>query len=161
MSEASDLSHLDDDGRARMVDVGDKPITHREAVAEARVLFPAGIFAEVLAGNLPKGGVIEPARLAGIQAAKRTSDWIPLCHPLPLDEVKVDVQPLTDETGFRVLCSARATARTGVEMEAMVGASAAALTVYDMTKALSKAIRIDSLRLLRKSGGKSGPWQAQ
>ena len=145
-----------------MVDVGSKPVTAREAVAEATVRFPAEAFARILEGDLPKGGLIETARLAGIQAAKRTAEWIPLCHLLPLDGVEVEVSRLDEaETALRVRCTARAQARTGVEMEAMVGASAAALVLYDMAKALSKAIRIEEVRLLRKSGGKSGEWQAQ
>ncbi|RMH03541.1 MAG: cyclic pyranopterin monophosphate synthase MoaC [Planctomycetota bacterium] len=142
-----------------MVDVGDKEPTRREAEAEARVVFPARAFARLLDGDLPKGGVVEPARLAGIQAAKRTADLVPLCHPLPLEEVAVEIEPLPAERALRVRCRARATARTGVEMEAMCGAAGAALTVYDMTKALDKGIRIQGLRLLRKSGGRSGPWR--
>lgn len=156
------LSHLDAAGRAAMVDVGGKPVTEREAEAEALVLYPAAAYARICAGDLPKGGIVEPARLAGIQAAKRTAEWIPLCHVLPLDAVEVAVEPLSDgRTGLRVRCTARARARTGVEMEAMVGAAAAALTLYDMTKAVAREARIEGLRLLRKSGGKSGPWSAQ
>jgi len=144
-----------------MVDVGEKPETRRRAEAEARVCFPPEVFARVLSGDLPKGGVIEPARLAGVQAAKRTADWIPLCHPLPLDCVEVEIEPGSPEDGFlRVRCQARATSRTGVEMEALVGACAAALTVYDMTKALARGIHIEGIRLLSKSGGRSGDWTA-
>jgi len=153
------LSHLDDQGRARMVDVGRKPVTLREAEAEARVVFPAGAYARLLDGDLPKGGVVEPARLAGIQAAKRTAELIPLCHPLALDRVEVEITAQEAERALVVRCTAQAEGRTGVEMEAMTGAAGAALTVYDMTKALDKGIRIEGLRLLRKSGGKSGPWR--
>ncbi len=157
--ESPDLSHLDPQGRARMVDVGGKAVTRREAEAEAWVVFPAAAFARLLDGDLPKGGVVEPARLAGIQAAKRTSELIPLCHPLALDSVEIEIEAREAELALRVRCVARAEARTGVEMEAMVGAAGAALTVYDMTKALDKGIRIEGLRLRRKSGGKSGPWR--
>lgn len=162
MSKPFDLSHLDEAGRPRMVDVGGKTAGRREAEAEALVVFPEEVFARVLAGDLPKGGLRDAVRLAGIQAAKRTSEWIPLCHPLALDHVEVDLEALEEgRPGLRIRCRAVATARTGVEMEALVGAAAAALTVYDMTKALSKAIRIEQVRLLRKTGGKSGTWQAQ
>lgn len=144
-----------------MVDVGGKPVTRRSAEAEARVHFPPEVFARVLSGDLPKGGVIEPARLAGVQGAKRTADWIPLCHPLPLDCVELEIQPgSSDDACLRIRCRAQATSRTGVEMEALVGVCAAALTLYDMTKALSKAIRIEGIRLLSKSGGRSGNWKA-
>ncbi|TAH38497.1 MAG: cyclic pyranopterin monophosphate synthase MoaC [Planctomycetota bacterium] len=162
MREPGEWTHLDADQRARMVDVGSKAATVREAEAEALVLYPDDAYARILSGSLPKGGIVEPARLAGIMAAKRASEWIPLCHPLPLDAVEVAVDPLSDgRPGLRVRCCARATARTGVEMEAMVGAAAAALTLYDMTKSLARGARIEGLRLLRKSGGKSGAWQAQ
>ncbi len=155
-------SHLDAEGRARMVDVGDKAVTRREAVAEAWVRFPAAVFARVLAGDLPKGGLVETARLAGVQAAKRTAELVPLCHLLPLDAVDVEVAPDPDGAPrLRVRCTARATARTGVEMEALVGASLAALTLYDMTKALDHGIVVEGVRLVRKSGGKSGTWRAQ
>ena len=155
-------SHLDPEGAPHMVDVGDKAVTDRQAEAEAWVVFPAAAFAKVCAGELPKGGLAEVARLAGVQAAKRTAEWIPLCHVLPLDAVEVSVEPAPDgRAALQVRCRARAMARTGVEMEAMVGAAAAALTVYDMTKALDKGIRIEGLRLLRKSGGRSGRWEAQ
>lgn len=161
MSPAPDSSHLDARGRARMVDVGGKQASAREAEAEALVLFPEAVFARIQSGDLPKGGLEEPARLAGILAAKRTSEWIPLCHSVPLDAVEVVLEPLPERSALRIRCTARAVARTGVEMEAMVGAAAAALTVYDMTKALARGARIEGLRLLRKAGGKSGPWQAQ
>ncbi len=160
MSESPSWSHLDAAGRSCMVDVGDKAPTRREAIAEARVLFPEAVFRALLDGGLPKGGVQEPARLAGIQAAKRTSEWIPLCHPLPLELVEVELEPEPDRLSLRIRCRARATARTGVEMEALVGASAAALCIYDMTKALDKGVTIQELRLLRKSGGRSGVWES-
>ncbi len=145
-----------------MVDVGGKEAGRREAEAEALVRFPPAAFRALMEGRGPKGAVIEVARLAGIQAAKRTADLIPLCHPLALDAV--DVRIAADASGapvLRVRCTASVHARTGVEMEAMVGAAVAALTVYDMTKALDKGISLEAVRLVRKSGGKSGPWAAQ
>jgi cyclic pyranopterin monophosphate synthase len=162
MSEGFELSHLDESGQSRMVDVGDKQPSRREALAESRVRYPEAAFQKVVAGELPKGGIVEPARIAGIQAAKRTSDLIPMCHPLGLDHVEVKV---TAESGGEpvlvVECLCRTSGRTGVEMEAMVGASVAALTLYDMCKALDKGICIESTRLLAKSGGKSGRWTSQ
>ena len=145
-----------------MVDVGDKSVTRREAEAEALVRYPSQAFQAVLAGEVPKGGVVEPARLAGLMAAKRTSDLIPMCHQVALDGVEVDIVPHADgDPVLQVRCRAWTSARTGVEMEAMVGASVAALTLYDMTKALDKGIRLENVRLIRKSGGKSGTWEAQ
>lgn len=146
---------------ARMVDVGGKPTTDREALAEAVVRFPAGLLERVLRGDGPKGPVLEVARVAGIQGAKRTGELIPMCHPLGLDLVEVRFESVAgDPDRLRVLCRARCSGRTGVEMEAMTGASLAALCVYDMTKAASKGIEVERLRLLRKSGGKSGEWAA-
>ncbi len=162
MEADPELSHLDGQGRSSMVDVGGKEITRREAEAEARVCFPSSVFDQILAGALPKGGLIEPARLAGIQATKRTAELIPLCHPLGLDVAEVSVERAPDEVPELIVrCICRTSGRTGVEMEAMTGAAVAALTLYDMTKALHKGIRIEGLRLLRKSGGKSGEWTAQ
>lgn len=162
MESESGLSHLDADGRSSMVDVGGKPVSQREAIAEARVCFPAEAFAQILAGELPKGGLIEPARIAGIQATKRTSELIPLCHPLGLDLAEIEIERAAEGIPELVVrCICRTSGRTGVEMEAMTGAAVAALTLYDMSKALHKGIRIEGLRLLRKSGGKSGEWTAQ
>jgi cyclic pyranopterin phosphate synthase len=161
MSQSSPLSHVDSQGRAVMVDVGGKEETHRQATASAQVLFPEGLLARVMDGDLPKGAVVEVARIAGIQAAKRTADLIPMCHPLILDTVEVRMIPDTNENVLEIQCTCKMTGKTGVEMEAMVGASLAALTIYDMTKAMSKGISIQETRLLRKSGGKSGPWTAQ
>jgi len=162
LPENQQLSHVDASGRSHMVDVGGKQPTRREAVAEARVKFSQESFQRILEGDLPKGGIIEPARLAGLMAAKRTSDLIPLCHPLALEQVEVTIAPAPDgATALVVRCTCRLTAKTGVEMEAMTGASVAALTLYDMTKALDKGIRIEAVRLIRKSGGKSGEWTAQ
>jgi cyclic pyranopterin phosphate synthase len=143
-----------------MVDVGAKAVTERAALARARVRFPAGLLRGVLAGGGPKGPVTEVARIAGIQAAKRTSEWIPLCHPLPLDHVDVEFEELDGDL-LEVRCRAACSARTGVEMEALVGASAAALTVVDMTKALSPAIAIERVELVEKRGGRRGTWRRE
>ena len=155
---AGELSHVAIDGsHARMVDVGSKPVTAREALAHALVRFPPGVLARVLAGGGPKGPITEVARVAGVLAAKRTPEWIPMCHVLPLDQVEIAFESAGDV--LEVRCTVRCTARTGVEMEALVGASAAALTVYDMTKALDHSITIERIELLSKSGGKSGSWR--
>lgn len=162
MSDNRPLSHLEEDGGSRMVDVGAKPVTRRTAEAEAVVRYPQEAFDLVLAGKVPKGGIVEPARVAGILAAKKTSELIPMCHGLALDVVQVHVDPLADGSpGLRVRCSVAMEGRTGVEMEAMVGAAVAALTLYDMTKALDKGIVLENVRLLEKTGGKSGRWKAQ
>lgn len=145
---------------ARMVDVGAKAASARSACARARVRFPAGVLARVLAGAGPKGPIEDVARIAGIQAAKRTSEWIPLCHPLPLDHVELSFERAAPDV-LEVRCRASCTARTGVEMEALVGASAAALCVYDMCKALSKEIAIERVELIEKSGGASGEWRRE
>ncbi len=158
---ADDLSHLRraaEGFESRMVDVGGKAQTEREAIARARVRFPAGVLAVVLEGGGPKGPVTEVARTAGILAAKRTSEWIPMCHVLPLNVVDVAFEPVEADV-LEIRCRVTCTGRTGVEMEALVGASAAALTVYDMVKALDHGIRIEAVELLAKRGGKSGPWQ--
>lgn len=154
------LSHVQADAfgsRARMVDVGKKPVEERSAVARAWVRFPGGLRDAALAGLGPKGPIVEVARCAGILAAKRTSELIPLCHSLALDQVEIAIEPLESDR-LEVRCRARTTARTGVEMEALTGAALAALTVYDMTKALDKGIQIERLELLEKTGGKSGGW---
>ena len=140
-----------------MVDVGGKEVSQRQATAEARVVFPNEAWAELMRGGNPKGGVVEPAKIAGIQAAKRTADLIPMCHPLLIDKVSVEIEASQNNT-LVVRCTVRVSGKTGVEMEAMTGASIAALTVYDMTKALSKGICLEKVRLLEKSGGKSGEW---
>ena len=152
----SPLSHTGPAG-ARMVDVGGKPLTARRAVAAARVLMTPATRALALSGGGPKGAVLETARLAGIQAAKRTSELIPLCHPLPLDSVDVRIEP-EGEDALAVTAVAQATWRTGVEMEALTAAAVAALTLIDMLKAAEKTLVVSDLRLLEKSGGKSGPW---
>jgi len=158
--ESKSLSHLTDGPQpeARMVDVGDKPVSERCAIARARIVFPPGMLDSVLAGAAPKGPIRETARAAGILAAKRTGDLIPMCHPLGLDHVQIDFDVVAPDT-LEVRCKASNRGRTGVEMESLVGTALAALTVYDMTKALEKGIRIESLELVEKSGGKSGTWR--
>ncbi len=155
---AAKLSHVDERGRARMVGVGDKPVTHRVCIARGEVRMAAETLGAIAEGRIPKGDVLLTARLAGIQAAKRTDEWIPLCHTLPLDGVEIALTP--DAAGSRVVIEARveAHARTGVEMEALVAVSAAGLTVYDMCKAIDRSISIGGIELVSKSGGKSGAW---
>lgn len=152
------LSHIDGEGRARMVDVSAKDETIREAIAEVRVVMSPETLALIEAGGVAKGDVLAVARVAGIMAAKRTGELIPLCHPLPVDAVDVDFDSEPAAGVLRIRTRARTRARTGVEMEAMTAASVAALTVYDMCKAAEKGIRIEGLCLLEKHGGKSGSW---
>jgi cyclic pyranopterin phosphate synthase len=155
---AGELSHLDAKGRAQMVDVGEKPITRRVCVARGEVRMAPATLARISEGTLPKGDVLATARLAGIQAAKRTDEWIPLCHSLPLDAVEIELTP--DAARSRVVIQARARAhwRTGVEMEALVAVSAAGLTIYDMCKAIDRGMTLGDVQLVSKSGGKSGKW---
>ena len=155
----SDLTHLDESHRARMVDVGDKPATERRAVARARVRVSPQTARAVQAGDAPKGDVIGTARIAGIQAAKRTSDLIPLCHPLGLTFVGVDGEVDGDHGEITLTSEARTTGPTGVEMEALTAAAVAALTVYDMVKGLERGAEIAEVVLLEKSGGRSGEWR--
>jgi cyclic pyranopterin phosphate synthase len=160
MTESSGgLSHIDESGKARMVDVGGKDITERVAVAGCEVHMQQATFDLIKSGGFDKGDVLGVARIAGVMAAKKTSDLIPLCHPIALTQLTIDFDDLDDGIGLSVTSTARSMGRTGVEMEALTGASIAALTVYDMCKAVDRAIRIDGLRLLSKSGGKSGDWQ--
>lgn len=160
-SEAKKLTHLDADGRAEMVDVGSKPETERVAVAEGAVIMGAETLEAILHGNMKKGDVVAVARLAGIMAAKRTHELIPLCHPLALTKVAVDIEPDDSLPGLRVRSMARVTGKTGVEMEALTAASVACLTIYDMAKALDRNMTITGLRLLEKMGGQSGSWRAE
>jgi cyclic pyranopterin phosphate synthase len=152
----SDLSHVDDTGAVRMVDVGGKPLSRRRAVARASVRMAAETAKRL--GELPKGDALATAQLAGIMAAKRTSDLIPLCHPLPLTDLVVTVTPDRAAGLLRVRAEAATTAQTGVEMEALTAASVAALTIYDMVKGVEKGVEIRSVRLVSKTGGKSGDW---
>jgi cyclic pyranopterin phosphate synthase len=153
-----ELTHLDDEGTARMVDVGAKEVTARRAVAQAVVRMSPQTAAVVAAGDAPKGDVLGVARIAGVQAAKRTGELIPLCHPIALDHVDVDAQLDADAGTVTLIATAGVTARTGVEMEAMTAAAVAALTVYDMVKGLERGVSIEAVELLRKSGGRSGEW---
>lgn len=153
------LTHLDAAGEARMVDVGGKPETERRAVAEARLRMSAETAAALERGDGPKGDVLGPARIAGIAAAKRCGDLIPLAHPLPLSYADVAGTVDAEAGTIRLVAEARCVGRTGVEMEAMCAASVAALTVYDMAKALERGIEIEAVRLLVKSGGKGGEWR--
>ena len=147
----SELTHLDEHGTARMVDVGDKPATDRRAVARALVRMSPETAAKVLAGDAPKGDVLGTARIAGILAAKRTGELIPLCHPLGLDHVQVDVAHDPELPGVRVTATTRVTGRTGVEMEALTAVAVACLTVYDMAKAVDRGMVIEDVRLVSKS----------
>lgn len=153
----SRLTHVDAEGRARMVDVGNKPVTSRRAIASGKLAMSAATLQLVLDGNLPKGNVVEVARIAGIQAAKRTADLIPLCHPLPLEHVDVEIEAAED--GLVVIATAATRSNTGVEMEALTAASVALLTLYDMCKAVDKGMRIVEVRLDEKDGGRSGTWR--
>jgi cyclic pyranopterin phosphate synthase len=148
------LTHLDDAGRPRMVDVSAKGETWREAVAKGRIWLLPQTLQLIATGQVAKGDVMTTARLAGIMAAKRTPELIPLCHPIPLTDVEVEVTPLED--GLEITATVRTVARTGVEMEALVAVTVAALTIYDMVKAVDRSARIGDVRLVRKSGGKSG-----
>ena len=150
------LSHVDEAGRIRMVDVGDKSQTVREAVAAGRITVNAAALRAIRAGNVKKGDPLQTARLAGIVAAKRTSDLIPLCHPLQLSHVDVDIR--LEKDGYTIEARVRTTGRTGVEMEALTAVAVAALTIYDMLKALDKTMVIGDIRLLEKRGGRSGEY---
>ena len=155
----SELTHLDEDGRASMVDVGHKDTTSREAVAEGSVTMAPATLAAIRDGAVPKGDVLSSARIAGIMAAKRTPDLIPLCHPLPLTKISVEFEIDEQESRVVIVATVRCNGRTGVEMEALTAVSVAALTIYDMAKALEKRMTIGDVRLLEKRGGKSGDWQ--
>ncbi|MGJ5618715.1 cyclic pyranopterin monophosphate synthase MoaC [Sulfitobacter sp. MF3-043] len=154
------LTHFDAKGDAHMVDVSDKAVTARIAVAENHIKMRQETFDIITEGRAKKGDVLGVARLAGIMAAKRTADLIPLCHPLPITSVAVDLIPDADLPGIRITATVKTTGQTGVEMEALTAASVAALTVYDMTKAVDKAMEIGGLRVVLKDGGKSGRFEA-
>ena len=156
--DAGSLTHLDAEGRARMVDVSAKPATAREATAAARVAMRPDTLRLILAGTMPKGDVFAAARIAGIMAAKRTAELIPLCHPLPIAAGAVTLAPERDGEGVAIEATVRTTGPTGVEMEALTAASVAALTLYDMCKAVDRHMRIEALRVVRKAGGRSGEW---
>ena len=155
----SGLTHLDSQGHARMVDVGGKAETARVAIARGRIRMTPATLAAIREGDAPKGDVLAAARIAGIMAAKKTGELIPLCHPLALDAVAVEFAFVPD--GVEVTATASLTGRTGVEMEALTAVSIALLTIYDMAKAVDRGMRIENIRLLEKSGGKSGHWLAE
>lgn len=155
----TDFSHLDGEGRAQMVDISDKAVTRRTAVAEGFLSADAALITRLMSGDLPKGDVFAAARLAGIMAAKRTSDLIPLCHPLALAQVEIDFEPAAADK-LRLVAAVKTTGRTGVEMEALTAVTVAALTLYDMAKAVDKSIVLGPFRLLEKTGGKSGAYHA-
>jgi cyclic pyranopterin phosphate synthase len=154
------LSHLDEQGAARMVDVSNKPASEREATAEAVIVLSGEAFAAVVSGDAPKGDVLAVARIAGIMAAKKTPELIPLCHTIPLAKADIAFEMLAERHAIRIVATAKTVAQTGVEMEALTAAGIAALTIYDMTKAIDKSAVIESIRLLTKSGGKSGRYVA-
>ena len=155
------LSHVDDEGRVRMVGVGHKPATERVAVAKGEVRMKPETLHLIAEGKVPKGNVLTTAQIAGIMAAKRTHELIPLCHPLPLTKVDVDFEVDSEKSRIEITATARCTGRTGVEMEALTAVSVAALTIYDMAKAVEKTIEIGQIRLLSKAGGKSGAWRIE
>lgn len=159
----SKLTHLDDSGAAHMVDVGGKAATARRAVASGRITISADALAAIREGNAPKGDVLATARIAGIMAAKRTGELIPLCHPLGLEAVTIDFafEDASDSWAIRATATASLTGKTGVEMEAMTAVSVALLTIYDMAKAIDKGMVIEGVRLIAKTGGKSGDWKAE
>ena len=155
MSAQSGLTHQDNEGRIRMVDVGAKPVSTRTAIARARIHMAPCAFQAIREGQGPKGDALQTAELAGIMAAQRTSDLIPLCHPLPLTKARVSIEPVDGETAFEVRAQVRTDGKTGVEMEALTAASVAALTLYDMAKALDKSMTISAIHLVEKTGGQS------
>ena len=157
----SDLSHLDEAGRARMVDVSDKADSARSATAEGFLICKTATLDAALAGTTPKGAVISTAELAGVMAAKRTAELIPLCHPLPLSKIEVSIAPDHALPGFHVRAEAKTTAKTGVEMEALTAVGVACLTLFDMLKAVDRSMSITGVRVLAKSGGRSGDWSAE
>ncbi|MDW6022832.1 cyclic pyranopterin monophosphate synthase MoaC [Mesorhizobium sp. BAC0120] len=160
MAEADRLTHIGAAGEAHMVDVGAKAETERVAIAEGTVIMLPATLETILAGDAKKGDVLGAARIAGIMAAKRTHELIPLCHPLLLTKVAVDIEPDRSLPGLRVRAQARVTGKTGVEMEALTAASVACLTIYDMAKAIDRGMVISGIRLLEKTGGKSGDFRA-
>ncbi len=157
----AELTHIDARGQAHMVDVSTKSATERVAVAEGTVIMRTETLDAVIAGNAAKGDVLGAARLAGIMAAKRTHGLIPLCHPLPITKIEIDINPEHSLPGFLVQATVKVNGQTGVEMEALMAVSIACLTIYDMAKALEKSMRIDGIRLISKTGGKSGDYRAE
>jgi cyclic pyranopterin phosphate synthase len=161
MRRTSKLTHLGRHGEARMVDVSSKPVSARVAIAQGRVAMRRETLEVILAGNTDKGDVLGAARIAGIMAAKRTHELIPLCHPLPLSKIEIAIAPDPTIPALTVRVSAKVSGRTGVEMEALMAVSVACLTIYDMAKAIERGMRIEGIRLIEKRGGKSGTYRAQ
>ena len=161
MAPSAKLTHLAPSGQAHMVDVSTKSATERVAVAEGRIVMAPQTLDLVVKGNAKKGDVLGAARIAGIMAAKKTHELIPLCHPLPLSRVTVDIEPDSAIPGMRVRATAKVTGQTGVEMEALTAVSVACLTIYDMVKAVERGMRIEGIRLVEKSGGRSGRYRAK
>jgi cyclic pyranopterin phosphate synthase len=157
----SDLTHLDEEGRARMVDVSSKESTARVAKAEGQLRCDAATLRLVREGRTPKGSVVQTAELAGVMAAKRTAELVPLCHPLALTKIEVTIELDDDLPGFQVMAEVRTVAQTGVEMEALTAVSVACLTLFDMLKAVDRAMIIDGIRVVEKSGGRSGSWTGE
>lgn len=161
MTKSGRLSHVNEAGEARMVDVSDKPVTVRTAIAEGFISMKPETLAMLKSGDAPKGDVLATARIAGIMAAKRTHELIPLCHPLALTKVTVDLATNGEPPGVRVVAEVKATGRTGVEMEALTAVSVTCLTLYDMLKAVDRAMSFEGIRLIEKSGGRSGDYRAE
>jgi cyclic pyranopterin phosphate synthase len=161
VARAAKLTHLAKSGEARMVDVSAKAATERVAIAEGRVVMKPATLDLVLAGNAKKGDVLGAARIAGILAAKKTHELIPLCHPLAITKIAIDIEPDQGLPGLRVRATVKVTGQTGVEMEALTAVSVACLTIYDMVKAVERGMRIEGIRLIEKSGGKSGRYRAR
>jgi cyclic pyranopterin phosphate synthase len=160
-SESPALTHLDQQGQAQMVDVSTKAITVRQAVAVGRVRMSTETMQAIATGNAPKGDVLGTARIAGIMAAKQTANLIPLCHPLPLQKIEVQITPQPNLPGYEITATIKTKAETGVEMEALTAVSVTALTLYDMAKALEKSMQIEAIYLVRKTGGKSGEYNRE
>ncbi|WDR03270.1 cyclic pyranopterin monophosphate synthase MoaC [Devosia algicola] len=156
---ANSLTHLNDRGEAHIVDIGDKAVTRRHAIAEARLVGNADTITTIATGGLKKGDALAVARVAGIMAAKKTADLIPLCHPIALTKVAIDIEAEAGGTSLRILARAETTGQTGVEMEALVAASTAALTLYDMAKAIDRDMVVTDIRVIEKTGGKSGDYR--
>lgn len=161
MAARKKLTHLDDKGAARMVDVSEKPVTSRSATAKGRVTMKAATLKLIVGDGLKKGNAIEVARLAGIMAAKKTSDLIPLCHPLAISKVEVELRPDRKANAVEVEATVKVSGQTGVEMEALTAVSVACLTLYDMAKAVDRGMKVGDIRLTKKSGGKSGDYEAK
>ena len=161
MTDTNRLTHLNDDGKADMVDIGDKPVSQRRAVAGGRVLMRPETLAAIRAGDIKKGDVLSLARIAGIMGAKRTAELVPLCHPIPIDRIALDFDFDDQHSAVNITATVASTGKTGVEMEALTAVSVAALTIYDMGKSIDRGMRLSDIRLLEKSGGVRGDFHLQ